>query len=205
MTLPLQIGLTGGIGTGKSTAAAEFRRHGAEIIVGDDLGRQALEGTPHLLEQVRARFGSDVFHADGSLNRRELGRRVFSDVPEARWLTELTFPPIWQLYRKAVSGSRSDVVVFDAAMIFEWGIEEEFDLVVLVTADIENVIKRVSVSGRLSETEVRSRINQQIPIALKMAEADCILLNDGTAVDLRTQIDRFWDERIEPELIRRRK
>ncbi|MBU0507325.1 dephospho-CoA kinase [bacterium] len=205
MMQPFLIGLTGEIGVGKSTVARALAELGAEIVVGDELGRSALEESLAILTRIRERFGGEVFATDGSLNRRALGKRVFSAAEDARWLTELTFPGIHALWREQVSRSRTDVLVLDAALIFEWGIEREFDLIVLVSADSESVLHRIERSGRLSRQEIQSRVAAQLSADVKRQKADIVLTNNGTFAELQHSVRELWQARIEPEIQRRRK
>ena len=200
---PILIGLTGGVGVGKSSVAAILRELGAEIIVGDELGRIALEESPELLAAVRDRFGDSVF-AEGKLLRRELGRRVFTAPDETRWLTELTFPRIHELWRDAVRHSQREVIVFDAALIPEWGIENEFDFLIVVTASPESVSQRLVSSGRLTSDEINARQAIQALSAKTGTLQATRIVNDGSQDDLRRQIEEFWKSKIEPELKRRR-
>jgi len=203
--VPYLIGLTGGIGSGKSTVAAEFENLGAEIVVGDELGKRVLEESTQLIARIRDRFGDSVFNEDGSLNRRSLGQALFASPEDVRWLTDLTFPGIYKLWRDAVRLSQKSVMVFDAALIFEWGIEQDFDLVLLVTSDVEEIRQRMKESGRLSESELDARLAAQMPLNDKIAKADLIIGNDGTIEDLRQFVRNLWREKIEPESVKWRK
>lgn len=197
MTKPFLIGLTGTIGTGKSTVAAEFRRLGAHVVVGDELGRRALEESPGLLERIRERFGLAVFERDGKLNRAALGRIVFADREQSRWLTDLTFPRIHDLWRQSVIMDCSvDVLVFDAALIFEWGIESEFDLIVLVTASPQRVLERLEAVGKFSREEAEMRMAAQLTTAEKEKKAHVVIRNDGTPEQLRQAVRELWRNRI---------
>ena len=198
---PIRIGLTGGIGVGKSSVAAILAEYGAEIIVGDELGRIALENSPESLDAIKARYGSSMFADDGKLLRRELGKRIFALPEDARWLTALSFPQIHQLWQEAVAKTRNSVIVFDAALIFEWGIEAEFDFLVVVMATANVVKERLVESGRLSAAEVVAR--QTIQAATHRHTAtEQIIVNNGAPDELRRQVDTFWRNVVEPELHR---
>lgn len=201
---PLLIGLTGGIGAGKSTVAGYLAELGAEIVVGDELGRRAFEKAPELLESVREKFGDTVFHTDGTLNRRLLGKKVFGSREDTRWLTELTFPVIYELWRQAVKAAKAEVVVFDAAMIFEWRIEKEFDLLILVTADVDTVCSRVAKQNRLTLEEVKARHQQQMDVEWKRKHCHIVLVNNGSLNELESQVHKFWNNRIIDETAKRR-
>jgi dephospho-CoA kinase len=151
---PLTIGLTGTIGAGKSTVAALLSEHGAEIVSGDTLGKIAVEESDNILHDIRERFGATVFSEDGSLNRREFGHVVFVSAEHSEWLTERTFPTIFQLWCDRVKHCKSPVIVLDAALIFEWKIEIEFDLIIVVLATPDRVKQRLAASDRLSAAEI---------------------------------------------------
>lgn len=200
----LLVGLTGGVGVGKSTAARVLAELGAQVVSGDELGRRVLEGSPELLADVRARFGDDVFEADGTLRRRALGERVFAGREHARWLTERTFAGIHRLWRETAARAEREVVVFDAALIFEWGIESEFDLLLSITASRDHIQRRLHREARLTPAEIESRLAAQIPPADKARQAHVEITNDGTIEELEDAIREIWRTRIVPELQKRR-
>lgn len=200
MNAPFQIGLTGGIGSGKSTAATEFGRLGAELVSGDELGRLALDDSPEILAAVRDRFGDGVFDERGNVRRRLLGERVFADAAHARWLTELTFPVIYALWRERVSASQARAIVFDAALIFEWGIHEQFDYLILVYANPAIAAQRLAEEGRLTPAEAAARLAAQWPAGEKMSAADLVLINDGTRDQLIADVRRIWSQIIVAQL-----
>jgi dephospho-CoA kinase len=204
VTLPFRIGLTGGIGTGKSFAAEELRKFGSEIVSGDELGRQAVDSSPDLLQQIRGRYGNEVFDPNGKLIRRALGLRIFADPAEVQWLTSATFPRIHRLWLDAIGRTDCPVIVLDAALIFEWGIEKEFDLLIVVRAPLEQVQARLEVSGRLSAAEARSRLTRQMSPDSKASSADVTIDNQGNPEQLRAAVQQLWKDRIEPEVNRRR-
>jgi dephospho-CoA kinase len=200
---PLLIGLTGGPGTGKSTVASMLAELGAEIISGDELGRHALEESPELLARVRVRFGSSVFHEDDTLDRRALGIRVFADPVHARWLTGLTFPSIYAAWLDAVSHCTKPVIVLDAALIFEWGISSDFDLLVVVTSDRSLVSGRLSAGNRLTPSEAEARLASQMPPEIKASRSHVTLDNSGPVSDLQESVRNFWNRYVQPELRKR--
>ncbi|MDD5088565.1 MAG: dephospho-CoA kinase [bacterium] len=205
MTTPFLIGLTGTIGTGKSTVADELRKLGAAVVAGDDLGKRALEESPELLEQIRHRFGSDVFRPTGELDRTALGRKAFASRESAQWLTAATFPRIHDLWRGAAAECTEDALVFDAALIFEWEIEAEFDLVVLVIASRERILERMERAGRWTCGDAEKRMAAQLPAERKKSKAHVVLSNDGTLEELRHQVRNLWHNRIISEIQDRRK
>jgi dephospho-CoA kinase len=195
---PLLVALTGNIGVGKSTVAKFLTEHGADVVSGDELGRLALEKSPENLAAVRWRFGPEIFNPDGILNRRVLGQRVFASRDDAAWLTHLTFPAIYEGWRKAVKQSPAKVIVFDAALIFEWGIERDFDVVILVAAAQSAVLNRLTGERHLSPAEGDARRSAQLDEAAKIEKADVVVQNDGTIPDLCARVDQIWQTLIEP-------
>lgn len=196
----LLVGLTGGIGAGKSTVARELSRLGAEIVSGDELGRRALDETPGLIAKIRERFGAGIFSSEGTLNRRVLGERVFSDLAHVRWLTDRTFPEIHRRWIQAASESSRSVIVFDAALIFEWGIQNEFDLMIVVTAPSERIRVRLQKEERLLPPEIESRSAAQIAPEVKAAHAHIHLKNEHSIETLTESVREIWRTRILPAL-----
>ncbi len=185
------IGLTGVPGAGKSLAADYLRRKGAVIISGDDTGREVLETFPKLPESLVKAFGKGILNPDGSLDRKCLGRIVFADSGKLKKLNSIIHPHLLKLlkfkinkYRKSVSGK---LIVVDAALIFEWGIESWFDHILVVTANRANRIRRLTGSG-LSRREAENRIGSQIPQGKKAAKADFVIENNGGKIALRNKV-----------------
>jgi dephospho-CoA kinase len=196
--MPMTIGLTGSIGAGKSSVAALFKEFGAEVVSGDELGKQSLARQPELIASIRERFGDAVFDGASELNRRKLGEIVFSDNAHVRWLTEQTFPYIHQEWRTAVDRTKCSLIVLDASLIFEWGIETEFDKIIVVTASKQAVAARAA-AGRFTAVELEQRANSQLPIEIKIVGADIVIHNYGTPVDLRSHVEALWKSWTFPE------
>lgn len=188
------IGLTGTPGAGKSLAAEYLRGKGAIIISGDDTGREVLEIYPVALKKLVKTFGKGIMNSDGSLNRKSLGKIVFADSRKLRKLNSIIHPYLLRLlkskinkYRKATSRR---LVVVDAALIFEWGIEGWFDHILVVTANRTNRVKRLIGSG-LTKKEASDRISSQLPQRQKEAAADFVIENDGHKIALRNRVYSF--------------
>lgn len=193
--MPFTVGLTGGIGVGKSTVAGLFADCGAELVVGDELGKQAIELQPAVQNAIRKRFGGVFFDSGGVLNRRALGEKVFTDSSHVRWLTELTFPFIHAKWTEAVTNCRKEIIIFDAALIFEWGMQREFDKIVVVRADPELVSCRAA-SGRFDSRTISQRLRYQCPVEEKLAQADVIIDNSGTLDDLKEKVELLYEQWI---------
>src|SRR2546430_5491277 len=187
------VGLTGGIGAGKSVVAARLAELGAVVIDSDRLAREVVApGTEGLGEGVAA-FGRQVVGPDGGLDRPALGRLVFADPAARQRLEAIVHPRVRAraagLVAQAPPGS---VVVNDVPLLVETGIAGTFDVVVVVLASVENRIRRL-VGGRgMTRAEAQERIAAQATDEQRRAVADVLLDNDGTVEQLRTAVGRLW-------------
>jgi dephospho-CoA kinase len=192
----LLVGLTGGLGAGKSTVARMLSERGAVVVDADDLARKALEpGTP-AFEQVCDVFGRDILDAEGRIDRRELAARVFADESKRRVLESITHPEVFRTLAEAVEDLRGTdaVVVFDAALIVETGFHQAVDVLVVVTAPTEDQVRRVAGDRGMGEDEARARIATQADPARREALADVVIRNDGDLASLERQVDDLWAE-----------
>lgn len=197
----ITIGLTGGIGSGKTAAAAILGELGATLIDADKVGHEAyLPGTRCWQEVVDA-FGRDVVAADGAIDRKNLGARVFSDPEALKKLNAIVHPRIAEDINERIRYMRSrgleTPIVVEAAVLIEANWQWLVDEIWVVTTSRENAIERVTASRGLSRPEVERRIASQISDAERTADAACIVRNDGTLADLRAALERCWRERCE--------
>lgn len=195
----LRVGLTGGIGSGKSTVAQRFSTLGAVVIDSDVLAREVVAPGSPGLAAVAERFGDDVLEEDGGLNRAALGAIVFADPAARRDLEAITHPLIAartaQLTREAGEVS---VVVHDVPLLVEKQMGPDYHLVVVVDADETTRIKRLASTRGMTEAQARSRISTQASDAQRRAAADAWLDNDGSPDELVVAVDRLWSERLVP-------
>jgi dephospho-CoA kinase len=192
----LRIGLTGGIGSGKSTVSRLLAERGAVIIDADVIAREVVEpGTPGLAAVVEA-FGGAVLAADGSLDRRGLAAVVFAD-PEARRRLDGIVHPLVRARGREVEAAAppGSVVVHDVPLLVETGQATSYDLVLVVLADVETRVARLVQRGLTAE-DARARIAVQATDEQRRAIADVVLDNSGTPEQLAEQVDRFWAERV---------
>ena len=196
----LRIGLTGGIGSGKSTVSALLAERGAVVIDADRIAREVLEpGTPGLAAVVDA-FGDEVVAADGSLDRSALAAVVFADPRARARIDGIVHPLVRARAIELLSAMPADaVVVQDIPLLVETGQASSFDLVLVVEADVEIRVRRVVDRG-LSEEDARARIAAQATDEQRRAVADVVLDNSGTVEELAEQVDRFWAKRVAPTL-----
>ena len=197
----MQIGLTGGIGAGKSAVARRLAELGARVVDADALAREVVAaGTPGLAAVV-AEFGPGVLRPDGELDRPALGRLVFADEAALGRLNAIVHPLVRcraaELIATAPAGS---VIVQDVPLLVETGQAGRFDLVVVVEAPAEVRTGRLARDRGMSADEARSRMAAQASDEQRRAAADVVLVNDGSPDELRAQVDRVWRELVVPHL-----
>jgi len=189
------VGLTGGIGSGKSLVAELLAAHGATIIDADVLSREVVApGTPGLAA-VAKRFGDDVLRLDGSLDRSALGRIIFGDPVSRHDLEAIIHPAV---RRRAASltaaAGEGAVVVQVIPLLVETGQQDDFDQVVVVDVEPEAQLSRIMLRDGLSEPDARARLRAQAGREERLRAADVVLQNNGTPEDLAAAVDRLWDE-----------
>lgn len=196
----LRIGLTGGIGSGKSTVSRLLAERGAVIIDADAIAREVVEpGTPGLAAVVEA-FGTGILSPDGSLDRPALAAVVFADPESRRRLDGIVHPLVRARATEVAAAAPSDaVLVNDVPLLVETGQASSYDLVLVVEADAETRIARLVRRGLAAE-DARARIAVQATDDARRAVADVVLDNSGTPEELAAQVDRFWTERVAPAI-----
>jgi dephospho-CoA kinase len=192
----LRIGLTGGIGSGKSTVASLLAERGARVVDADRIAREVVApGTPGLAAVV-AEFGGDVVAPDGSLDRPALAAVVFGDPAARSRLDCIVHPLVRARAAEAVAVAPADaVVVQDVPLLVETGQAGSYDLVLVVETDEEVRVQRLVERG-LSADDARARIASQATDGQRRAVADVVLRNDGDRDALIAQVDRFWSEHV---------
>jgi len=196
----LRIGLTGGIGSGKSTVARLLAERGAAVVDADVLAREVVApGTPGLAAVVEA-FGERVLTPDGALDRPALAAVVFGDAQARARLDGIVHPLVRARAAESIAALRADaVVVQDIPLLVETGQAGSFDLVLVVEAAPDVRIARLVARG-LGAGDARARIAAQATDEQRRAVADVVVDNSGTPEDLAAQVERFWAERVEPAL-----
>ena len=189
----MNVGLTGGLGSGKSTVAALFGEHGAVIIDADVVAREVVRaGTPGFAAVV-ARFGPGVVGPDGELDRAALARIVFADGAALDELNAIVHPLVGSRSAElAAAVPPGAVVVHDIPLLAENGLADRFDTVVVVEADREIRLARLAERG-LTRAEAEARMAAQATDEQRRAIADEIVRNDGDLDSLARQVDRLWD------------
>lgn len=190
------IGLTGNIGSGKSTVAQLLSERGATIIDADVLARRAVErGTP-AHGKIVARWGAAVLSPDGNLDRAALRRIVFADQQQLEELNAIVHPEVERLRARLVDQARKRgdrIVVCDIPLLFERHMTDRFDRIILVDAHRAVRLDRLVKDRGLQETEAMDMIAAQMPAELKRARADFIIENDGTLTQLERRVQDVWN------------
>jgi dephospho-CoA kinase len=191
----IKLGLTGGIASGKSTVAAQWRDAGAAVIDADELAHQTLRPeTPTHLAIVKT-FGNKIINEDGTINRGRLGVIVFANEQKRLALNQIVHPAVDQMWHEALGeierSGQADVVVLSIPLLYEVGVENEFDRVVVVASSEQTQLARLAAKG-LHTTQARARVQAQWPIQKKMDKADFVIWNDGSLAVLTEQADIIW-------------
>ena len=192
----LRVGLTGGIGAGKSTVAALLEARGAVVTSADEVSRDVVSPGSDGLAAVVAEFGDGVLASDGSLDRSALGRLVFSDDLSRARLEEILLPLIaaeaWARMETIPAGR---VAVYDVPLLVEGQMQDMFALVVVVEADLELRLKRLAQRG-MDREHALARVASQATDEERRAVADVVLSNSGSIDELEADVDRLWSTRI---------
>ena len=193
----LRVGLTGGIGSGKSTVSELLAAHGAVVIDYDVLAREAVEPGSPGLEAIAERFGPGVIARDGTLDRPALAAIVFADPAALADLNAITHPAIWRLAaaREAEAGPDA-IVVHDNPLLVEMGAAERCDVVIVVDVPEEVQVARVVSSRGMSETEAKARIAAQASREQRTGAADLVIDNTGPLDELALIVGGTWDELV---------
>ncbi len=191
----LKVGLTGGIGSGKSAVSALLASYGAAIIDADLIAREVVApGSPGLARVVQA-FGNQLLLPDGSLDRAALGRLVFPDPTALAELNGIVHPLVRERTLELIdqaerSGAR--VVIHDLPLLVENGLAATYDVVVVVAADPQTQLDRLVRLRGMDEGDARARMTAQVPLADKLAVATYVVHNDGPLDQLAPQVEALW-------------
>ncbi len=194
------IGLTGGIGSGKSLVAGLLRELGAPVVDADELARRVVEPGQPALAEIAREFGPGVIAADGTLDRKAMAVIVFSDETRRRRLNAITHPRIAALGQAEIAAHAArgaKVVIYEAALIVENGLHHMLDGLIVVSAPPEEQVRRALARDGGTEEAVRARLASQLPLADKLAVATHIVDNAGSIAETRAQVERLWRE-IDP-------
>ena len=190
------IGLTGGIGSGKSTVSHYLAELGAVIIDADKVGHEAYRPNTGTWRVLVKTFGNRILAADNTIDRKKLGSVVFGNHEELARLNAIIHPQITRVVKKQINDYRRQgisVIVLDAPVLLEANAKSLVDEVWVVAADEANVIKRAMARTGLPEAQIRARIRSQMSNEERMKRAQVVIYNDGTVKELREKVKQLWE------------
>lgn len=194
----LVVGLTGGIGAGKSTVAELFARLGALVIDADQLARMAIERGSDGFADVMLRFGEDVI-VNGDIDRKKLAEIVFSDEQARKDLEAIIHPRVQALFAEAVADlDHDDILIYEIPLLVETGAAEKFDYIITVESEIELRKERLLKKG-LYISQIEKRMASQASEEARTAVADSVIRNDGDEDSLLRQVENLWESVLVPQ------
>ncbi|MER7460722.1 dephospho-CoA kinase [Micromonospora sp. NPDC126480] len=195
----LRVGLTGGIGSGKSAVAGRLAQRGAVVVDADVVAREVVAPGTEGLAEIVAAFSDRVLRPDGALDRAALGAVIFADAGARRTLEAITHPRVRARTAELVAAAPPDaVVVNDVPLLVEVGLAATYHLVLVVQTAVPTRMERLTRDRGMDPAEARRRIAAQADDARRRAAADVVLLNDGTLAELHAAVDALWADRLLP-------
>lgn len=183
--------ITGNIGTGKSLVAKFFKKWGAFIISGDQIGWEVLKSA-NIKEKLKITFGEKIIR-DNDVDRERLGNIVFKDTDRLKQLNKIVHPVLLKKLKESISKSEEDIIVVDAALIFEWGIKDWFDYKILTISKLSNIksrLKKLEFSDEIIDGTLKSQMNPE----KARIYADFIIVNNGSKRELREKAQKVWNK-----------
>ena len=188
----LRVGLTGGIGSGKSTASNFFELFGSFVINADEEAKKILSSNETVQHELISEFGTDIIDVSGEINKAKLARVAFQDEDHQQRLNSVIHPYIYNSiddhFNDVLKDGKFDIFIVDGALIFESGYDVHMDYIVVVTALLKNRMERALARETLSREEILKRIELQWPEEEKVNLADFVIHNDGSEEDLKNNV-----------------
>ncbi|MCL1142060.1 dephospho-CoA kinase [Shewanella gaetbuli] len=188
------VGLTGGIGSGKTTVANLFADKGITLVDADIVARQVVEPQSPGLQQIKQHFGEHICNTDGSLNRAVLRNIIFADDKELQWLNNLLHPLIRQTMLQQVAQATSAYVIMVVPLLFENGLDRLVNKTLVVDVAPEIQISRTSQRDNVPDSQVEQIITSQISRKDRLAKADDVIDNQGDLADLTVSVDALHNQ-----------
>lgn len=189
----LKVGLTGGIGSGKSTASRYFESIGAFVLDADEEVKKIITSNKTVQHELISEFGTDIIDGTGQVNKKKLARIAFQDEDHQQRLNSVVHPYIFNLidkeFNRVFNDKKHGVFIVDAALIYETGFDAHLDYVIVVTAHLKNRMERALGRETLSREEILKRVDLQWPEEEKVNMADFVVHNDGTEAELQKNIE----------------
>jgi dephospho-CoA kinase len=188
----MKVGLTGGIGAGKSTVADLFSKRGAVVIRSDELARQVIEPQTPGFKQVTLRFGNEIVNDEGNIDRAKLAQVVFNDDVALKDLENIVHPLVRERTNQLMSEQTSEtIIVNEIPLLLEKKMESLFDFLVIVISSEKTRLERLSQKG-VSEDQAKARMAKQVNDQDRKAAADFLIVNDGNLDQLEADVQKIW-------------
>ena len=196
----LRVGLTGGIGSGKSTASNFFESFGSFVINADEEAKNLLSSSDTVQHELISEFGTDIIDVSGQINKTKLARVAFQDEEHQQRLNSVIHPYIYNIiddqFNQILNEGKFDIFVVDGALIFESGYDVHMDYIIVVTALLKNRMERALARETLSREEILKRIDLQWPEEEKVNLADFVIHNDGSENELKKNVKNLIKQLI---------
>ncbi|GAA3743778.1 dephospho-CoA kinase [Salinactinospora qingdaonensis] len=191
----LRVGLTGGIGAGKSEVARRLADYGAVVVDADQIAREVVEPGTSGLDEIVAEFGQDILTPEGRLDRPRLGEIVFADQAKLARLNAIVHPRVGKRTEELIAAAPADaIVVYDVPLLVENGMGKLYDCVIVVDVPEETQIARVVANRDMTEDQVRDRIKAQASRERRRAAADIVIDNSASAEELDARVAEVWHQ-----------
>lgn len=187
----LKVGLTGGIGCGKSTVAKIFAELNIPVLDADEIAHRLVETGQPALDQISQEFGSAILNPDGSLNRKNLRERVFSDLKQKQKLESILHPLIFKTLQTELEQLTAPYCIISIPLLFETGMAHLVDRILVIDCPVEIQIERVKTRDKLTVERIQSIIDSQVPRATRKAKADDLIDNSGADYRLAEQVKKL--------------
>ncbi|MBT7424244.1 MAG: dephospho-CoA kinase [Candidatus Marinimicrobia bacterium] len=196
----LRVGLTGGIGSGKTTASNFFEAFGSFVINADEEAKKLMSSNETVQHELIAEFGTDIVDVSGQINKAKLAKIAFQDEDHQQTLNSVIHPYIYDSidnqFNRVLKNGKFDIFIVDGALIFESGYDVHMDYIIVVTALLKNRIERALGRKTLSRDEILKRINLQWSEEEKVNLADFVIHNDGSEEDLKNNVKSLIEKLI---------
>ncbi len=188
----MKVGLTGGIGAGKSTVADLFAQRGAVVIRADELARQVIEKSSAGFNQVVSRFGKNILDSNGDIDRAKLAAIVFNEQKSLTDLENIIHPLVREKSNQIMNEQTPEtIIVNEIPLLLEKGMQPLFDFLVIVISSEKNRLARLINSGFIKE-QVLARMSKQVDDETRKASADFLIVNDGNLDQLEVDVEKIW-------------
>jgi dephospho-CoA kinase len=188
----MRVGLTGGIGAGKSTVADLFAQRGAVVIRADDIARQVIEKTTSGFDQVVSRFGNSILDNEGNIDRAKLAAIVFSEQKSLVDLEKIIHPLVRQETNRIMDRQTPETIIInEIPLLLEKNMQSLFDYLVIVISSEKNRLSRL-VNNGFTQDQVKARMAKQVDDETRRASADYLIINDGDVNQLENDVEKIW-------------